>query len=300
MSLDITTQANLHLEKLADLAIGQLYFQLGFMRETTMWNTNSVIENGGTWSVPIVGNLTSNTRAPGAGVTDQTPTPTKNSVTITEREVSYIVDPTHEDSEAGQRFAAQQLQNAVNALAIDITTAFLDTIATTAGLTAFGTLGVAVNKAVYDGARAELTNDSIPVDPRWAIVSPETMTDTVNIAEFSRMDANGIPGVFSQGMVRQAAGFTIIESPHVRSPLAGQHQGFAGNPKGIYSVFPRQGLFNDGGNTKIEAEIDGMRIAILREYVTGQNGAYRMTVSSRHGFRVGDPTRGDIVVINGQ
>ena len=286
--IHITNQSDLHLDKLAELAVGKLYKALGLVNQTTVWKTNAVVQNGGTWNIPIIGDLTTNVRAPGDPVVDQVPTPARRAITIQERESSFQVDATHNDSEAGVNYIPMQIETAVNAVAQDIMRDMLQVISLTGGLTTVGTLATPLAKADMDAARRALSDNSIPDAPRIAVVSTDMMTDLTNIPEFSRMDANGVPNIFSNGMVRMAAGFQVMESPYVHEPNPGvDHRGFGAWPESIYSVFPKQGDIGNPWAEKAEAEIDGIRMSILREYVPGFNGAFRYTVSSRAGFRVG-------------
>jgi len=284
---NIVSQGAIALPKLAELAVGQLYRSLGFIQNTFVWRTTAAVQNGGTWNIPVLGTFGSNVRAPGDSVVQQSPVPTVRSINIIERESTFPVDPTWEDSESGTNYILQYLTNAVNAVARDVTRDLLSILAQEPGVSFTGTLGATLVKADFDSARKILTDNELPEDNRYAILSTDQMSNLVNIPEFSRVDANGIPGVFSDGVVRRVAGFAALETPYVYSPLAGQHIGLAVHAPSVYSVFPMQGSFNKGSAEKSETELDGIRIALLREYLPGYNGAYQITVSSRFGFRLG-------------
>ena len=285
MALDVTTQAQLLTDKLMQMAVGTLYKRLGFVQLTQRWRTNSVMENGDTFNVPILGTVASNTRAPGAQVTDTTETPSRRTVTITERETSWLVDPTWSSSE-GIRFQEQRIISRTNQLAQDVMDDILETVATQAGPTSVGTLGVALTKANMDTARKTLSDGSIPDVPRIAVVSTDMMEDLNNIPEYSDFEKLGTAGVHADGIVGRAAGFMLMESPYVHSPAGGQHQGFACWPESITTVFPMQEVFNRGSAVKSESDIDGLRLYLLREHAEKQNGAERWTLSMRFGSLV--------------
>ena len=298
MSLNVDSQVLLLTDKLANQAVGQLYAALGFVMQTTRWVTIDKLQNGATFNIPLLGTATSNTRAPGADVVDQTPTPARRQIVVVEQESSFIVDPTWAASEGSVKYLEQQIQSHINILAEDVLIDILQTIATTAGLQTVGTLGVSLVKASYDGARQALTEGRIPMKPRIAVVSPDMMTDTLNVPEYADFDQSGVAGSNPMGQVAQAAGFTVMESPYVHSPAGGQHIGFATQAESIWTVFPMQEVFNKGEvAVKTETDLDGLRLYILREYVPKKNGGERWTMSIRYGARVGRDE--GVILING-
>jgi len=286
--LDITTQANLLVEKMSKMAIGQLYSQLGFLALTNRWFTKRKIENGGTFTIPLLGTASSNTRAPGDKVVDQTPSPTKRTVTIVEEESSFQMDPTWMSSEGMIDFFEQQVVNHTNALAEAVMMDILNIIASSLGIAAVGTLGADITKTHMDAMKLALNNSAIPKEPRLAIISGEMENALGDIDEYSDYDSGGIPGIHALGMVKRASGFFIKETPYCKVPAANQHQGFACWPQSIWSVFPMQETFNKGETAvKTESEIDGLRLYMLREYVSGYNGSERITLSIRYGLKIG-------------
>lgn len=288
MSMNVTTQANLLTEKLHQMAIGQLYAELGFINQTNKWATTQKIENGSSFKIPTLGVLTSNLRAPGGAVVDQTPNPTQQTIPVIERETSFPMDPTWLASEGEARYAEQQIVSAINALSEDVMTDILKAIVQSAGIQAIGTLGVALIKADYDSMRKALTDAAITKNNRLAIISTDMMEDTSNITEYNDFDRSGVAGNHLIGITPVAAGFQILETPYAHSPGAGQHQGFACDPLAINTVFPMQETFNKGEvAVKTEADKDGLRLYLLREYVAGFNGRERWTMSVRFGAAVG-------------
>lgn len=286
--LDVTTQANLLVEKMQKVAVGALYAQLGFLSFTNRWFTQRKIENGGTFTIPLLGTASSNTRAPGDAVVDQTPSPTKRTVTIVEEESSFQMDPTWMSSEGMVDFFEQQVTNHTNALAEAVMTDILEIIATSGGIASVGTLAADLTKVHLDAIKLALNNSAIPKEPRLAIVSSEMENALGNIAEYSDYDSGGIPGIHALGMVKKASGLFVKETPYTYSPAGGQHQGFACWPQSIWSVFPMQETFNKGEvAVKTEQEIDGLRLYLLREYVPGFNGSERVTLSIRYGAKIG-------------
>ena len=297
MSLTIDNQTDLLTDKLRNQAVGTLYRILGFVQRTNRWQTNTVMENGASFQLPILGTTATNDRAPGAPVVDTTESPSRREVVIVEKYQSWLTDPTWAASEGKAKFEAQRSMSRTNQLAQDVIKEILTIIATTGGLNAFGTLGVALVKAVIDDARQQLTDDSIP-DDRVAIISTDMMTDLNNIPEYSDFEKLGTIGAHADGRVGRAGGFMVQESPYVHVPAPNQHIGFAGNPFDIATVWPLQVEVSGSHAQKRSSEIDGLRLYMLREYVPGFNAAERITLSVRFGAAVHRDE--GIVLIRGQ
>lgn len=299
MAIDVSSQANLIAERLHQRAIGTLYRGLNFINRTTKESTDTPRDNGEPVRIPLLGTVASNVRAPGADVTDTTESPTQRTMTIIERETSWRVDPTWAASPGKIAREEQRMVSRANQLGQDVMSNVLETIALSGGLASVGTLGVAVAKGDMDSARKQLTDGSIAQDPRLAIVSTDMMTDLSNVAEYSDFDSGGIAGIHAAGVVTRAAGFEIIESPYAYSPAGGQHIGFACDPESIYTLFPMQETFNKGDvAVKTEAELDGMRLYMLREYSEKMNGGERWTLSIRYAVSVARDA--GVILINGK
>jgi hypothetical protein len=287
--MNTTNQAALIATKFAATAVGELYKELGFMQRTNLWRTNDVKENGN-FEVPVIGqNLVANDRTGGGDTVDQTPDADTVPVTLVEKHVAFPIDLNWYASENGQMTIMTNLQNAIKVLAKKVHTEVFKTVALTAGLSSTGTLGSTLVLADWDYARQTLVEQNADNGNFAALISPKSMNDLKAIAEFATFNVTGIPGAYPDGMVAKADGFTIMETPRLHIPAAGQTYGIAGDFKGITTVFPKQKLFNSGDNFKIEQELDGIRYTVLQEYVPGKGGAWRWVVMATFGAAVSDP-----------
>lgn len=296
--MNTTNQAALIATKFASQVVGELYRELGFVQRTRVWKTNDVKENGN-FEVPVVGqNLVANDRTGGGDTVDQTPDAATVAIPLVEKHVAFPIDLNWYASENGQMTILENLQNAIKVLAKKVHTDIFETIATTAGLAATGTLGSALTLADWDVARKTLVDNDAAYNNLTALISTTGMNDLKAIPEFAEYNTNGIAGIFSEGAVAKANNFMILETPRLYSPGAGQIVAFAGDMSGVTTVFPKQKLFSGEQNFKIEQEMDGIRFTILQEYVPGKGGAWRWVVMATYGAAVADDRL--IVLLNGR
>lgn len=296
--MNATNQAALIASKFAAQAVGELYRELGFIRRTNVWKTDKIQENGN-FEVPVIGqNLVANDRDGSGNTVDQTPDADTVSIPLTEKHVSFPIDLNWFASENGQMTVKKNLSSAIKVLAKKVHTDAFQTMATTSGLAATGTLGSALVKADWDFARRTLVENDADYGNFTALISPRGMGDLTSITEFAEYNANGVPGVFSEGAVAKANNFVILETPRLYNPSGSQIVGLAGDFSGVYTVFPKQYLFNEGSNFKVEDEFDGIRFTILQEYVPGKGGAWRWVVMATYGVAIADDRL--VIKLNGR
>lgn len=285
MSMTTVNASDLILPTLANMALGKLIDGLKFVSNTTLWPNPIAGQNANTWYVPKISGGSMKTRAPGGPVIFEDRTAERVQIPTAQYYDAFTVDESFEASKAIQYFEPF-LETAVNTILEGIETQAMLDIANASGISALGTNGVAVTRAVLATARKAFVNNKIPRARLMGLISAETNEDISAIAEFSRMDASGDVGasVQREGVVRKAMGFNLEESPYVPSLVASSHRNLLFDPGSIMHIFPAQSTAARPGQTKVEASRDGFRLYLLRENTFGQNGGEAYTVSCNFGI----------------
>jgi hypothetical protein len=293
------TQAALLMNSFAAQAVGDLYRNLGFIQRTNVWKTEDIEENGGIYKIPVIGgNLVANDRTGTGDTVDQTPNAAVVDVPIIEKHVAFRIDPNWMASAKGQQTVQVNLLNAVKTVAKAFYAAMFQAFATTSGLQSVGTLGTAYTLANWDSARKALVDVEADYENFIALISTTGMNDLKAIPQFADFNVTGVAGIYQNGQVAKADNFLIFETPRIYSPSPGQAVGLAMDPSGIWTVFPKQHTFAEGGNIKVEQEFDGIRMTVLQEYVPGKGGSWRWVVMVTGGFVIGNK---DLVIkMNGR
>lgn len=287
--MDLTTQTQLALTNFSNQFVGQLYRSLPIMGMINLNKPAGIMQNAGVYNIPVQGlNLTANTRSAGQLVVDQEPDAEARAITFDENYVAFPVDAGWASQPNGRSTVENNIKNAVSVLTKKVLRKLLLELAIRAGVAQVNTIGTDLVLADFQECRTTLTDNEVDDADRLMVLSTVQMNNALGIDQYSRYDANGVPGVFGDGRVGRIEGFTAVESPYVYSPAANQHIGIALAPSGVHGVMPAQEVFADGMRMKVGAENDGVRLYIMQEPMERSNGGYRMIVSTVSGFRLTD------------
>lgn len=285
MSMTTVNASDLILPTLANIALGKLIDGLKFVSNTTLWPNPIAGQNANTWYVPKIGGGSKKTRAPGAPVIFEDRTTERVPIITEQHYDAFTIDESFEASKAIAYFEPY-LETAINTILEGIEMQAMLDIANASGISALGTNGVAVTRAVLATARRSFVNNKIPRARLMALISAETNEDIAAISDFNRNDTSGDSGINVQkdGRVLRAMGFNLEESPYLPSLAANSHRNLLFDPGSIMHIFPAQSTVARPGQTKVEASRDGFRLYILRENTFGQNGGEAYTVSCNFGI----------------
>lgn len=173
--------------------------------------------SGQTVEIPNLSNLTANAKVANTQVTLQSPTETKQTLTIDQHfESSFLVED-FADAQAAYDIASEYTQKAGYAMAekMDKTLA----VAMTAGFTqTVGTFGTPLADSVILTANQYLDDAKAPADQRYFVVTPQGKKEMLSIDKYIRYDAIGVGGSqnsIKNGKIGEIYGIEVMMSQNL-------------------------------------------------------------------------------------
>lgn len=287
--LNTTDNNQIMLDRLAEMAVTKFRAKVRFPQLCYKWTDAKQGPNAKTYLVPKIGELDANFFSETGKVIPQESTTDKIEIAVETYESTFTMSAEAASSEIGAR-EAQFVDRAVEAIRKQVDLSMLKSVALDAALTQeTGTYGTALTRAGVLAAKKYMDDAEVDEELRYLVLSTQTDADLRADTDYKAMGIYSRPDVITSGRLPDLEGFKVLTSPRIHAPQAGHGASLAFTPMAIGTVFPDWTPKLVGGIMFSMAEMDGLRIGMIMENISGTLGGSQVSVFCKFGAKLINP-----------